>query len=354
MRAWIRGAFIAFSITFFIRHVYVLHGSTAKRVHAPYTKARIISASNPSQTMAAAATLAGGCRFERGVDYGRGSRENRTGVKSEQECCAFCANEPSCAVATYMVVQEWCWFKRQDALSRPPSAKEGAVSCVLNANTTEPVLAHASPVLVEEPPQPHLGNISRDLDLVHGYLTSLRDDSASACSFSAMAVHVRRVPGRVWQPGRGAGSIAEQYPANYSANSACYRKWLVTLYGANSSVWAPPSRLADAVRPVCDKARGRCVYQQLQHMCSGSGYHAECVDVPMTDFSVKSSCSSARWSPCPATAELGSFTKMVVRCDALLLRFRSNEISRSTGCGHTNIIPYKALDAVSTSLWHFF
>ena len=47
-------------------------------------------------------------------------------------------------------------------------------------------------------------------------------------------------------------------------------------------------------------------------------------------------------------------TKMVVRCDALLLRFRSNEISRSTGCGHTNIIPYKALDAVSTSLWHFF
>ena len=85
-----------------------------------YTESRIISAANPSQTMATAATW-GLCRFERGVDYGRGSRENKAGVKSEQECCAFCANEPSCVVATYIVVQEQCWFKGQDALSRPPS-----------------------------------------------------------------------------------------------------------------------------------------------------------------------------------------------------------------------------------------
>ena len=72
------------------------------------------------------------CRFERGVVYGKGTEEHRSGVQSEQACCALCAGEPGCAVATYVPASNSCWFHGQDALSRRLNASKGAVSCLVN------------------------------------------------------------------------------------------------------------------------------------------------------------------------------------------------------------------------------
>jgi len=71
-------------------------------------------------------------RLKRDLVYGtHGTREHKTGVQSEQECCALCMAESDCAVATYLPANEQCWFKVEEALKKGARTLKGAVSCVL-------------------------------------------------------------------------------------------------------------------------------------------------------------------------------------------------------------------------------
>ena len=86
------------------------------------------------------------CRFERGVDYGHGSRPHKNGVQSyahgsrphkngvqtEHECCNLCVTRPGCAVAMYLWGAKQCWFKGQDALLLRPNDK-----CVISNNSPQ-------------------------------------------------------------------------------------------------------------------------------------------------------------------------------------------------------------------------